>query len=325
MTEWLLLSATLPTHPSALRVRVWRALKATGAGSLREGVYLLPASAPSAAALWDIERSIQAAGAEAHLLVVTARDAAQEAGFRALFDRAEAYAELRQAVKQARAQLRRAGETELRRTLRGLEQQLAAVLASDFFPGADADKALAAVAALRRETELKLSPGEPSPAAASLERLDAADFQGRTWATRKRPWVDRLATAWLVQRFIDRSPRFVWLADPAACPKRALGYDFDGARFTHHHLADGQVLVSFEVVARSFGLDADPALQRLGALVHGIDVGGAPVDEAPGVELLVRGLQTRHAKDDALLAAALPLFDSLHAGFAALDNTAATP
>ncbi|HSW26441.1 MAG TPA: hypothetical protein VLJ62_27030, partial [Burkholderiaceae bacterium] len=65
MDEWLILTATLPTHPSALRVRVWRALKATGAGSLREGVYVLPASAPTAPALWEIERSIAAAGADA--------------------------------------------------------------------------------------------------------------------------------------------------------------------------------------------------------------------------------------------------------------------
>ncbi|MFO1337218.1 MAG: chromate resistance protein [Burkholderiaceae bacterium] len=326
MTDWLVLSATLPTHPSALRVRVWRALKATGAGTLREGVYVLPAHAPSAEALWALERSITEAGAEAHLLLLKARDAAQEAAFRALFDRGEAYAELRQAVKGARAQLRRAGEAELRRGLRGLEQRLAQVAAGDFFPGAERDKAQAAVAALRRDVEQRLSPGEPaSTAAAGLEPLDKEDFQGRTWATRKRPWVDRLATAWLLQRFVDRSPRFAWLASPADCPKRALGYDFDGARFTHRQLADGRELVSFEVVAHSFGLAGDPALQRLGALVHCIDIGGAPVDEAPGVELLVRGLQARHAKDDALLAAALPLFDSLHAGFAALTAPHAPP
>ena len=71
--------------------------------------------------------------------------------------------------------------------------------------------------------------------------------------------------------------------------------------------------MSFEVVAASFGLDGDPAIQRLGQLVHFIDIGGIPVDEAPGVEMLVRGLQTLHADDDALLAATLPMFDTLYA------------
>ena len=106
MTNWLILTATLPTRPSGLRVKVWRALKATGAGTLREGVYVLPEHAPTAQALWDLERTINAAGADAHLLVVTARDAGQEKAWRALFDRADLYAELLLALREARAGLR---------------------------------------------------------------------------------------------------------------------------------------------------------------------------------------------------------------------------
>jgi hypothetical protein len=141
--------------------------------------------------------------------------------------------------------------------------------------------------------------------------LSIEAFQGRTWATRKRPWVDRLATAWLIARFIDRSPRFVWLDNAKRCPKSALGFDFDGATFSH---VDDKV--TFEVVLSAFSLEHDPALRRLGELVHDIDVGGIPVDAAAGVETVVRGLQAQHPQDDdALLAAALPLFDSLYAAF----------
>lgn len=308
MTDWLILTATLPTSPSALRVRVWRALKATGAGTLREGVYLLPGAAPTAQALWDLERTIAEAGADAHLLVVTARDEAQEQAFRGLFDRSDLYAELLQSIKEARGGIRKATEAELHKNMRGLEQQLRAIATSDFFPGQAHEKAVSAFAALRREVELHLSPGEPASAAADIERQSIADFQGRTWATRQRPWVDRLATAWLVQRFVDKSPRFVWIAGPKKCPAKAIGYDFDGARFTH--VGDK---VSFEVVAATFSLDQDPAICGVGQLVHYIDIGGIPVDEAPGLELLVRGLQAQHRSDDALLAAALPLFDTLYA------------
>ncbi|MCR5884771.1 chromate resistance protein [Rhizobacter sp. J219] len=218
------------------------------------------------------------------------------------------YAELLQSIRQARSGLKKASEAQLRKTLRALEQQVQAIQASDFFPGPAGRKAAEALAALRLDIERQLSPGEPRATEFAITPRAIADHQGRTWATRKRPWVDRLATAWLVQRFIDRSPRFVWLADPAKCPKTALGYDFDGATFTH--VGDR---VTFEVVAESFALLSDPALRRLAALVHFIDVGGAPVDEAPGVEAVVRGLQALHARDDALLAAALPLFDSLYA------------
>lgn len=309
MTCWLILTATLPTSPSGLRVRVWRALKATGAGTLREGVYLLPEHAATAQALRELEATIREAGAEAHLLHVPSHDDAQEAAFRALFDRRELHAELLQSIKQARAGLKKASEAQLRKTLRTLEQQGQAIQAIDFFPGPTSRKVADALAGLRLDVERRLSPGEPRAAALAIEPRAIAEYQGRTWATRKRPWVDRLATAWLVQRFIDRSPRFIWLADPAKCPKTALGYDFDGATFTH--VGDR---VTFEVVAESFALlGADPALRRLAALVHCLDVGGTPVDEAPGVEAVVRGLQALHPRDDALFAAALPLFDSLYA------------
>jgi len=305
---WLVLTATLPTSPSALRVRVWRALKATGASTLRDGVYVLPASASTAQALWDIEHTIAEAGADAHMLVVNARDPAQEQSFRALFDRSDQYAELLQSIKGARAALRKSTEVELHKSLRALEQQLQSIQASDFFAGKSSEKAANALAALRREIEQHLSPGEPTSAAADIARQSVADYQGRTWATRKRPWVDRLATAWLVQRFVDKAPKFVWLADARKCPKTALGFDFDGARFTH---VDDKV--TFEVVAHTFGLDEDPAIRRLGQLVHDIDIGGIPVDESAGVEMMVRGLQAQHDDDDALLAASCALFDSLYA------------
>src|SRR5437868_3536122 len=102
-STWLVLTATLPTSPSGLRVRVWRALKATGAGTLREGVHVLPEHAATAADLWALERTITEAGADAHLLVVAARDERQDRAFRALFDRTPACADLLRLVKEARA------------------------------------------------------------------------------------------------------------------------------------------------------------------------------------------------------------------------------
>lgn len=308
--NWLVLTATLPTQPSGLRVRVWRALKATGAGTLREGVYVLPEHAPTSAALRELERTIVDAGAEAYLLVVQARDDAQEQSFRALFDRSDQYAEFLQAVKDARSRIHKSSEAELHKVLRVLEAQLQALHSGDFFPGRDSEKAASALSALRREVELHLAPDEPASTADLVPSRTIADYQGRTWATRKRPWVDRLGTAWLIRRFIDRKPTFTWLADPKRCPKSALGYDFDGATFTHV----GEK-VTFEVVAESFGLLEDTALRRLAALVHYIDVGGIPVDEAPGFELLVRGLQALHANDDELLAAAVPAFDACYTAF----------
>lgn len=260
-----------------------------------------------------LDATIQAAGANSYLLEVPARDEAQEAAFRSLFDRREAYANFTLALKEATKSLSAASEADVRRTLRQLDAQLQTVLASDFFAGQPAEKAQAALKTLRTEVERRWSPNEPSGSRNAITRLDTTDFQGRTWATRARPWVDRLATAWLITRFVDRRPQFLWLSNVQKAPVNALGFDYDGAHFTHVG-TQANLRVSFEVVMASFGLEGIPGLQRLGALVHVLDVGGMPIDEAPGLELMVRGLQAMHSDDDALLTAAVPLFDALLSG-----------
>ncbi|HWY24322.1 MAG TPA: chromate resistance protein ChrB domain-containing protein, partial [Nevskia sp.] len=109
-------------------------------------------------------------------------------------------------------------------------------------------------------------------------------------------------------RFIDAKAQFLWLEKPSACPKKALGFDFDGAAFTHV----GE-RVTFEVLAASFGLDQDRGLARLGELVHALDVGGAGVHEAGGFEALMAAARQRARDDDALLAEMSGVLDSLYA------------
>ena len=129
------------------------------------------------------------------------------------------------------------------------------------------------------------------------------------WATRQRPWVDRLACAWLIRRFIDHRAKILWLEKPEQCPADALGFDFDGARFSHVGAK-----VTFEVLLASFGLES-PALARLGGLVHFLDVGGVQPPEAAGVESALAGMQTAITDDDALLASVSAVFDGLLASF----------
>jgi hypothetical protein len=145
---------------------------------------------------------------------------------------------------------------------------------------------------------------------AQIKRLHVEDYQSRVWATRQRPWIDRLASAWLIRRFIDPNAGFLWLATPADCPEHALGFDFDGAAFTHVGAK-----VTFEVLTASFGLTEDAGLIRLGALVHYLDVGGIPIPEASGLETLMQGLSQRFGDDDALVSEAGKIFDALYLAF----------
>jgi hypothetical protein len=295
--DFLTLLVTLPTKQSAGRMRVWRALRALGCATLRDGVYLLPESVPHATALTQIAEDVNSVQGTADLYVLTGRDDIQQAQLVSLFDRGEDYARLMTAIGKADS-----GDA---RALRGLRRELSALSTIDFFPGEARRQTEEALAALEAA-----ATGEPSNVSGKIRRLEIADFQGRTWATRKCLWVDRMASAWLIRRFIDPQASFLWLDDPKRCPKKVLGFDFDGATFTH---VDGRV--SFEVLAASFGLENDPAITRIAAIVHYLDVGGLPVPEAAGLEALLTGMRSTSTDDDSLLASASQAFDFLYANF----------
>jgi hypothetical protein len=309
---WLLLILTLPTESATARMRFWRTLKALGCAALRDGVYLLPYSEEKAMALQKLADGVVEAGGSATLVQTSSRDGAQEAVFRGSFDRSEEYAQFSKALGLARKTLSRLSAAQTNRLLRRLRREYEALRAIDFFPGEATRRAAAHWSDFAGLVDTVLSPDEPHAADGAIRRLDRNAYQGRTWATRRHLWVDRVASAWLIRRFIDPKARFVWLDRPSACPKKALGFDFDGAAFTH--LGDK---VTFEVLAHSFGLNQDPALVRLGELVHALDVGGAAVPEAGGFEALVSGARERVADDDALLEQMTPALDSLYAFYAA--------
>ncbi len=299
-TDWMILVTTLPARNTATRMRVWRALKALGCATLRDGVYLLPALTEARVALDGLATEVRGASGSAEVLAISAT-VAQDAGFRRLFDRSPEYGHLLASVNSAIA-------SGAPRAVDTLRREFNSIAATDYFPGPARAQLEAALAELTA-----IASGEPRPGHGSIRRLTSADFQGRTWATRKRLWVDRMASAWLIRRFIDRKAKFLWLDNPKKCPKSALGFDFDGAAFTHV----GQ-RVSFEVLAASFGLDAVPALARIGAIVHFLDVGGAPVAEAAGIEAVLGGLRAATAADDdRLLADASRVFDSLYENYSA--------
>lgn len=309
--RWVSLVISLPGKRGTARMRVWRALKAVGAGVLRDGVYLLPDSAAARATFDEQAQAIRAAGGAAHLLALDQVTRGQDAAFRALFDRTAEYAGLIDRLRRLRARLSRRGPAGALRALRVLRREREALRAIDYFPGAAARQAEELIAELEAGVSALGSEGEPGMRAGTVKRLDPRDYRGRTWATRARPWVDRLASGWLIKRFIDPKARFIWLNDPRRCPKRALGFDFDGATFTHVGSR-----VTFEVLAASFGLEGDAALMRIGAIVHCLDIGGAPVAEAPGLAAVLAGARERLRSDDALLAESGRIFDHLYTSFA---------
>ena len=301
-----ILIATLPTRPSAVRLRIWRALKGLACVALRDGAYLLPLA--QAEALEALATEVAQHGGQASVLALAPRTEAQRAELLARFDRSTQFAEWHAGAQALAQDLPRLPEADARRRLRQTADGLAGLQRIDYFPGPASAQADAALAQLRRAVDSRFSGQEPQPQAGAIARLQISAFRGKRWATRARPWVDRLACAWLIRRFIDTEARFVWLDDTLRMPRGAIGFDFDGARFTHV----GQ-RVSFEVLLASFGLEADPGLQALAPVVHYLDAGGIPVPQAAGLEAVLAGLRALHADDDALVRAAGAVFDALYA------------
>ncbi len=302
---------SLPTRNSTIRMRVWRALKDAGCGVLRDGVYVLPAASADGSVLAAMESEVRAAGGFAMTLEMRLKTAEQRAHVVELFDRSAEYGALVRDVDAAKAALPRLGARKALTALQRLRRSLERLAQIDFFPGQAKRQAGEAVTALERRIGEAFSGGEPRASRKRLRTLDAARYRGRVWATRKEPWVDRLASAWLIKRFIDPAAKFAWIGAMRDRPRKAVGFDFDGAEFTHTGNR-----VTFEVLMASFGLDNDPAIAAIAAAVHFLDIGGIPIGDAKGLETLLRGIKEKARDDDALLAEAMRVLDHFYSAYA---------
>lgn len=309
-TVWLVLVISLPGRRGTARMRVWRALRAAGAAVLRDGVYLLPAGAETRQVFDDQAQAVRATGGAAYVWVLDRIATEQEREFRKLFERESGYARLLETMHALRVQVQRRRVRNVARRLQGLKREVQALRTIDYFPGSATEQVIEALGELETLVMASAAPGEPQARAGAIERRDAKLYRGKTWATRARPWVDRMASAWLIRRFIDPRARILWLKDVRRCPRSALGFDFDGATFSHVGAR-----VTFENLLASFDLENDPALARLGRLVHCLDVGGAPVAEAQGLAAILAGARARLTNDDRLLAEASRVFDHLYVSY----------
>lgn len=310
---WSLLLVTLPTQPNAVRLRVWRALKALGCAALRDGAYVLPAH--EAAALEALAAEVRQNGGQASVLSLSPRGALQKQEVLAQFDRSQEYKAWNESVKTSFAIYQTLPEADARKRLRNISEALQAIKQIDYYAGSAATDADAMLLMLRQAFDAQFSKDEPHATPTKIARLNAEKFQGKRWATRARPWVDRMACAWLIARFIDKTASFVWLQDTSKLPRGAVGFDFDGARFSHVG-TQAHESVTFEVLMQSFGLDADAQLKSMAQVVHYVDAGGIPVAQAAGLEAILGGLREVHANDDALIKATNAVFDALYANAA---------
>jgi hypothetical protein len=309
-TRWLAFVTQLPIDDAAGRMKVLRTLETLGCAVLRDGVYLLPDSAESRSGLTKLAEYVERISGGAHILWVRSVNEAQSKQFRGLFDRSAQYRELAKIVESLKAGFGISDPVAISRVLGKQRRDLEAISALDFFGSplkANAEKTLVQMEVAVRE--LMFPESKSASPKAGVARANRTYFR-RAWATRKPLFTDRLASAWLIRRFIDPEASLIWLDKGATSPATAVSFGFDDATFHN-----SKHRVTFEELLGSFKLDRNPALVKIGKLVHVLEAGGTRVPEAAGVETLLAGAKRRATTDDELLAETEKTFDLLYEAY----------
>src|SRR5262245_37200308 len=310
--RWLVLIHQIPPAPSYLRVKVGRRLQSLGAVPVKNSVYVLPRCEGALEDFQWVRREIVAGGGDASVCEARFVEGLSDPAVEALFNAAREadYAAL---AREARALPSRTGrrgkrsgpaEDRVVTALPRLQKRLAEIVAIDFFAARGRDTVEGLLAAIEASLRPPASRPEPRPA-------PEGDMRGKTWVTRTGVHVDRMASAWLIRRFIDPDARFRFVGahDPIAAGE--LRFDMFEAEFTH----EGE-RCTFEVLLRRFA-PGDRALARIGEVVHDIDLkdGRFARPETAGIDHLIAGIAMRHKEDEARLRDGAAVFDGLYEYF----------
>jgi hypothetical protein len=314
--RWLLFVHQLPSTPSNLRVRTWRRLQQLGALPVKQAIYVLPDTPTAREDFEWLKAEIKAAGGDASVFAADSVDSWSDDALVEEFRRArqDAYATLARDIERVLGRLaaaRRPRGTRapaVRRVVEVFRERLSAVERIDFFGSAGRDRVTTSLQQLEEKASDSWRPAE-RPATAGSAAVQ--NYANRVWVTRPRPGVDRMASAWLIKRFVDPRARFAFVADRESVPHTAVPFDMFGVEFSHQ--GEG---CTFETLCAVFAIE-EPAVARMAAIVHDLDLkdGRFAAQEAPTVGTLIEGMQLSHLDDDALLAQGMTLFESLYRAF----------
>jgi hypothetical protein len=322
---WLILFHQIPPKPDYLRVKIGRRLQRVGAIAVKNSVYILPARPTTLEDFQWIRAEILDGGGDASICRATLVDGLTDSQVEHLFRSArdEDYVEIADAARNLWRTLQRADRDEAgslparaRDDLANLRKRLTAVVAIDFFGSAGkamAEEATRAVAGI-------VDPPAPSTQAKSSDAISRADYRGRTWVTRAGVYVDRMASAWLIRRFIDRDARFRFVPESGYRHRGGeLRYDMVGAEFTH----EGD-RCTFETLLDRFQI-VDDGLHAIAEVVHDIDLKdekfGRP--DAQGIEQVFASIVAANGDDEARLARGAQVLDDLYALYRSATRNAA--
>ena len=321
--EWLLFFYSIPATPVNNRVKIWRKLVKTGAVQLKGGVYILPYREEHHEALQWMLAELPGLNGEGLLVRTDSIEPLRQEEIITLFNeqRRPQYQEIARKVDDFSGRirnLRKGGRdrksTSLFRQYEKIQNEFQAVQHRDFFLSDPGQELAAQLSALRKQLEELTAAEKGHKASASIDLpgdRTPSDFSGLTWLTRKRPFVDRMASAWLIRRFIDPEATFGFKDEADLQNSRSVGevsYDVRNGDFTH---VDD--LCTFEILVRSFGFE-DKGLAHLAGIVHDIDIkdGKFAAPEAHVIEMILKGIRNRALPDSETLEQGMAIFEALY-------------
>jgi len=316
--NWLLLIHQIPPKPGYLRVKIWRKLQALGAVAIKNSVYVIPRNEQTLEDFQWVLREIVQAGAEASICAASFVEGLTDGQVEGLF-RTARDADYGQIADEAKAALDTAPPSsamtdedlsELETALTRLKKRLSVVVNLDFFGAQGREAASTLLEKIEFRLAEALRPPDKEPKA--VDTSDITQFRGRTWVTRKGVYVDRIACAWLIRRFIDPDASFRFVSERGYRPKTGeLRFDMFEGEFTH----EGD-LCTFEVLVQRFAVK-DKALAEIGKIVHDLDLKEAKFKrtETAGVSALLDGIVASRKPDEARLDRGSALFDDLYEFF----------
>jgi hypothetical protein len=297
--SWLLLLFSLPTNRNTERVAVWRRLKKMGAVPIKTSTYLLPDEPAQYEQFQWLAKQIRDYGGDSTLVRAHEIEGLTKERVIAIFNdaRAKDYGELRKSLQSFIARQKKMDAEEAGSELERLTRRFREVRAVDFF---DSPRGHDVAMLLRRAEGPKRSR--------QLETFDVKQYQGKTWLTRPRPEIDRVGSAWLIARFIDRKPKFVFASTLDAIPG-AIPFDMLDAEFSHH----GNYC-TFETLTKRFAI-ADKSLVKIGEMIHDADLDDARFQrvEAVGIDRVLKGWAKEGLPDQEILRRGFECFDALYA------------
>jgi hypothetical protein len=310
--RWLLLIHQIPPTPAYFRAKVGRRLQRLGAVAIKNSVYVLPLADPSHEDLQWLAREIVAEGGEATLCKATFIEGLRDDQVETLFHAARDadYAQVAEEARQMTSELPpRLGRDDERRSaleadLARLRKRLAEIVAIDFFAASGRVTAESAIEALER----RVRRGRDKAMQEETSRPKRDAYQGRTWVTRKNVHVDRIASAWLIRRYIDPAACFAFVSGQGYRGKDAeVTFDMYEGDFTH--VGDA---CTFETLLESFEI-REAGLSTIAEIIHDIDVkdGKFGRAEAPGVAALVAGIALAEREDQARIEFGGRILDAL--------------